>query len=312
MSSRLPLQAVFKGKIDPEMQDILQFIWEELRKVINTNSYVSVVPVGLLAARPTPGSGDAGQMYFAVAPVSTLYVWSGTAWYTVDTRVQDPSDGTKILHFDQSGVVTGKATTLFFISTVNRNITFPDDSGNVVYATVTLTSNQLLLGGGTSKAALLGSLGTTVQVLHGNAAGAPTWGAVVLTADVSGTLPVGNGGTGVTYDRVFALVDLTAQVATTGPTTIASAGDHFVFSYSLFVTTADGGSAATLTVTVNYTDDIGATVQTGAALAVTATNRQTGIWVIRRASGNVTYTVTVTGAIGTAVFAFRATLERQS
>lgn len=40
--------------------------------------------------------------------------------------------------------------------------------------------------------------GTSTQVLHGNAAGAPTWGAVSLTADVSGTLPVGNGGTGAT------------------------------------------------------------------------------------------------------------------
>jgi hypothetical protein len=42
------------------------------------------------------------------------------------------------------------------------------------------------------------SAGTTTTVLHGNASGAPTFGAVSLTADVSGTLPVANGGTGVT------------------------------------------------------------------------------------------------------------------
>ncbi len=40
--------------------------------------------------------------------------------------------------------------------------------------------------------------GTTTQVLHGNASGNPSWGAVSLTADVSGTLPLGNGGTGQT------------------------------------------------------------------------------------------------------------------
>lgn len=40
--------------------------------------------------------------------------------------------------------------------------------------------------------------GTTTTVLHGNASGNPSWGAVSLTADVSGTLPVGNGGTGAT------------------------------------------------------------------------------------------------------------------
>jgi len=40
--------------------------------------------------------------------------------------------------------------------------------------------------------------GTSTTVLHGNASGTPTFGAVSLTADVSGTLPVANGGTGVT------------------------------------------------------------------------------------------------------------------
>lgn len=40
--------------------------------------------------------------------------------------------------------------------------------------------------------------GTTTTVLHGNAAGNPSWGAVSLTADITGTLGVGNGGTGIT------------------------------------------------------------------------------------------------------------------
>jgi hypothetical protein len=43
----------------------------------------------------------------------------------------------------------------------------------------------------------LGSLGTANQVLHGNASGLPTWSAVDLTADVTGTLPASKGGTGV-------------------------------------------------------------------------------------------------------------------
>jgi hypothetical protein len=46
-----------------------------------------------------------------------------------------------------------------------------------------------------SAAGLLSSLaGTTTTVLHGNAAGAPTYSAVSLTADVSGVLPTANGG----------------------------------------------------------------------------------------------------------------------
>ena len=38
--------------------------------------------------------------------------------------------------------------------------------------------------------------GTVTQVLHGNAAGDPTYSPVVLTTDVSGILPEANGGTG--------------------------------------------------------------------------------------------------------------------
>lgn len=61
-----------------------------------------------------------------------------------------------------------------------------------------LGANAIVIGGGAGATpTALGSTGTTTTLLHGNAAGAPTFGAVSLTADVSGTLGVGNGGTGV-------------------------------------------------------------------------------------------------------------------
>ncbi len=50
----------------------------------------------------------------------------------------------------------------------------------------------------TLASALFANQGTTTQVLHGNASGSPTWGAISLSADVSGTLPLANGGTGQT------------------------------------------------------------------------------------------------------------------
>lgn len=56
-----------------------------------------------------------------------------------------------------------------------------------------LTNNALMTGGGAATAPkVLGSLGTTTTVLHGNAAGAPSFGAVALATDVSGNLPVTN------------------------------------------------------------------------------------------------------------------------
>lgn len=70
-------------------------------------------------------------------------------------------------------------------------------ASGVLASSVLLTANALMLGGGAGATPTpMASLGTTTTVLHGNVGGAPSFGAVVLTTDVSGTLPVGNGGTG--------------------------------------------------------------------------------------------------------------------
>lgn len=61
-----------------------------------------------------------------------------------------------------------------------------------VTSAAALTANQLVLGQGSQASATLGSLGTTTTVLHGNAAGPPSFGAVNLAADVSGSLPNAN------------------------------------------------------------------------------------------------------------------------
>lgn len=53
----------------------------------------------------------------------------------------------------------------------------------------TLTANALVLGNGAAAPITLGSLGTTVTVLHGNASGVPSWSAVNLATDTTGTLP---------------------------------------------------------------------------------------------------------------------------
>lgn len=63
-----------------------------------------------------------------------------------------------------------------------------------VTSAAALTSNQLVIGGGLQASATLGSLGTNVTVLHGNAGGAPSFSAITLTTDVTGLLPLANGG----------------------------------------------------------------------------------------------------------------------
>jgi len=71
-------------------------------------------------------------------------------------------------------------------------------AASTITSSPVLQANHIVFGGGVgaTPSAPLG-LGTTVTVLHGNAAGTPTWAAVNLGADVgTSILPVANGGSG--------------------------------------------------------------------------------------------------------------------
>lgn len=106
-----------------------------------------------------------------------------------------------------------------FIGVLTSNTTFIGDVVTIVNSDPTISidlASQVtgilpIANGGTNSATALsgssiaisngsaivqGVPGTTTTVLHGNAAGAPSYSAVSLTADVSGVLPVPNGGTG--------------------------------------------------------------------------------------------------------------------
>jgi hypothetical protein len=76
-------------------------------------------------------------------------------------------------------------------------------SGTVTHTAGALTANALAIGNGAADLTVLGSLGTTTTVLHGNAAGAPTFGAVNLATDVTGVIPTSiNAQTGTSYTVV--------------------------------------------------------------------------------------------------------------
>lgn len=63
------------------------------------------------------------------------------------------------------------------------------------FSSIPLSGSSIMVSNGTS--IVQGDKGTSTTVLHGNAAGTPTYSAVGLTTDVTGILPVANGGTGV-------------------------------------------------------------------------------------------------------------------
>ncbi len=82
-----------------------------------------------------------------------------------------------------------------------------------------LSGSSIMVSDGTH--IVQGTVGTTTTVLHGNAAGAPTYSAIVLTTDVSGILPSANGGTGVNNAGTFTNA---TNTTITGGGTIALGG----------------------------------------------------------------------------------------
>lgn len=93
-------------------------------------------------------------------------------------------------------------------------------AAGTIASSAALTANQIVIGGGAGVApGPLGSLGTTTTVLHGNAGGAPTFAAVNIGTDTTGTLGVAQGGTGIAS---YTIGDL---IQATGATTLTALAD---------------------------------------------------------------------------------------
>jgi hypothetical protein len=124
-------------------------------------------------------------------PQSLLHV-AGTE----QLGTKDSTDG--VLKFFRCTNAYYTALTGSLSATANTTYTLPTADG---------TSGQLLKTNGSGvmswstpvlASSLFSNQGSATTVLHGNASGNPSWAAVDLANDVTGTLPVTKGGTGIT------------------------------------------------------------------------------------------------------------------
>lgn len=170
-----------------------------------------------------------------------------------------------------------------------------------------------------SSAALTKTDDTNVTLTLGGSPNTALLAATSLTLGWTGQLSLARGGTGIdlnalsaqvvyrgdgsgsgTYRKVT-LTAQTADIATTNLTSSPASGDYLVTVY-LQCTTADVG-AGTLTVTIGWTDTIGAMTDASVTLTLTATGRSRADILVKRVSGEITYAVANGGSYGTAQYA---------
>lgn len=120
-------------------------------------------------------------------------------------------------------------------------------AAGVIASSVALTANAIVLGGGAGATPTpLGSLGTATTVLHGNISGAPTFSAVSLTADVSGTLPLANGGTNANLSLTGGAGQYLKQNSVGGAVTVGTIAAADVVTGAALTRTNDTNVTVTL------------------------------------------------------------------
>lgn len=136
------------------------------------------------ASTGTPGlltvTGIQGNMVPAPTGSSTVLTWSGSMlmWSAGLTgTIPVTQGGTGLTTLTAHGVLVGEGTS-------NVALVGPGALGTI------------LIGGGASADPSFLAAGSAHQTLHANGASSPTWSLLALTTDVSGMLPVANGGTG--------------------------------------------------------------------------------------------------------------------
>lgn len=167
-----------------------------------------------------------------------------------------------------------------------------------------LTNSVITLNGistalGSTRTLLLASSdfvnqGTTTTVLHGNAAGNPSFGAVNLASDVTGTLPQGNlltcAANRIVFDNASALLTCSASFLWTDTTQIMTLG---TVATPASITTPAGSASPGAALTISTGAGVG-TTQAGGTINITA-GRNSGASVAVGAAVNITAGLTSTG-----------------
>jgi hypothetical protein len=122
-----------------------------------------------------------------------ISAWITAKAYIVDDLVIESNKIYKCLVAHTSGTFATDLASVYWVE-ISAGLTSPVlIAQGGTNSTTALSGSSIIISNGS--AIVQGSAGTTSTVLHGNASGAPTYGAVALATETSGILPLANGGT---------------------------------------------------------------------------------------------------------------------
>jgi len=256
------------------------------------NSTGSTQSIVLRGAGPTTG-------ITVVAGEKCVAAWNGSDFVKIASSV---ADGVTTITFGSTGLTPSTATS----GAVTVAGTLANTNGGTGQSSA-FTQYGITYASTTTVLATTAA-GTSTTVLHGNASGAPTFGAVSLTADVSGTLPVANGGSGAaTLTGVLKGNGTSAFTAATAGTDYVAPGTATTFT-ALQTFAGTSSNADLKTSNILEVATVSATAATGTINYDVTT--QSVLYFTTNASGN--FTVNFRGSSGTSLDTVMSTGESLS
>ena len=243
------------------------------------NSTGSTQSIVLRGVGPTTG-------VTVVAGEKCVAAWNGSDFVKMASSV---ADGVTTITFGSTGLTPSTATS----GAVSVAGTLANTNGGTGQSSA--FTQYGITYASTTTALATTAAGTSSTLLHGNASGAPTFGAVALGTEVSGQLPIGNGGTGATTLAGANIPVVNVANTFTGLQTFAGTSSNADLKTSNILETATV-SATAATGTINYD------VTTQSVLYYT-TNASANFTVnFRGSSGTTLNTVMSTGESLSATF----------
>ena len=169
--------------------------------------------------------------------------WSGTAWSDLATTYAISISGNAATATSATTATTATSATTATTATTAGNITGIAAAANGGTGQSSYAVGDLLYASGAAALSKLADVATGNALISGGVGVAPSWGKVALTTHVSGTLPVANGGTGVTTSTGSG-----ANVLATSPT----------FTTSAIAPLVIGGTTTTSPLALRATSGVGA------------------------------------------------------